>query len=488
MLGSSVFIGMVAVAGVSLVAGTLFALKRIGFHRALAEDRAQMLNNLSEGVYRSSIDGKQISANRALVRLNGFSSEKEMLETVNRTQGDGIAQEWYVDPQRRAEFQRILYRDGEVRDFVSEIHRHKTRERIWISENARLVLCPKTGAPLYYEGTVRDISETVARNNVEQRFNKLADIVPGGLFQMRLAPDGRFSIPYMSRPFVKLLGLPGGQIGTDPRDQVASIHPQDKAAYLLSLDQSARMLAPWRCSFRFRNAETGTYLWVEVSASVEREADGGIIWSGMLADVSDQKRMLGEIERLAYHDILTELPNRRLFVDRVAEAVKINKRRRRHGAVIFIDLDGFKKINDTYGHQAGDRFIRLIGGKLSESVRESDTVSRLGGDEFVILLHDLDSDAAKAEAGAVLVAEKLIARLAEGVPFEGDMLPVGCSMGITMFSGRELTPDQLITQADQAMYRAKALGRGTYVLHADMAAAVPAGREKRLRRAAANAA
>jgi diguanylate cyclase (GGDEF)-like protein len=482
LIASTAFAACLVLAAVAL---RFFSLSRK--QRALAEDRLEMLNNLSEGVYRSSVDGKQISANRALVRLNGFSSEREMLEQVNRTDTDSIALEWYVDPKRRLEFQRILHRDGAVRDFVSEIHRHKTRERIWISENARLVVCPKTGAPRYYEGTVRDISETVARNTAEQRFNKLADIVPGGLFQMRMAPDGTFTVPFMSRPFVRLLGLPGGMMADDPRAQVAAIHPQDKAAYLISLDQSARTLTPWRCSFRFRNAQTGAYLWVEVSASVEREGDGGIVWSGMLTDITEQKRMFGEIERLAYHDILTDLPNRRLFVDRVTEAVKINKRRR-HGAIMFIDLDGFKAVNDTYGHQAGDRFIRLIAARLSESVRESDTVARLGGDEFVILLHDLDSDRAKAEAGVVCVAEKLIARLAEGVSFEGALRPVACSMGITMFNGQKLLPDQLITQADEAMYRAKAQGRGSFVLHSEGQSAAPAGREGRLRRAAANAA
>nr|MCU0831374.1 GGDEF domain-containing protein [Rhizobiaceae bacterium] len=90
----------------------IYSVLRLRHHRALARDREQLINNLSEGVYRSSIDGKQLSANRALVRLNGFSSEREMLDSVNRTHTDAIALEWYVDPRRRAEFQRILHRDG----------------------------------------------------------------------------------------------------------------------------------------------------------------------------------------------------------------------------------------------------------------------------------------------------------------------------------------------------------------------------------------
>nr|MCU0831677.1 hypothetical protein [Rhizobiaceae bacterium] len=121
--------------------------------------------------------------------------------SVNRTHTDAIALEWYVDPRRRAEFQRILHRDGHLKDFVSEIYRHNTRERIWISENARLVVCPRTGAPLLYEGTVRDISESIERREAQSRLNKLADIVPGGLFWCLSTPHGRWtaSTPMTSR-------------------------------------------------------------------------------------------------------------------------------------------------------------------------------------------------------------------------------------------------------------------------------------------------
>jgi PAS domain-containing protein len=104
-----------------------------------AEDSRRLINNLSEGVYRSSMDGRQLSANRALVRLNGYGSEREMLIGVK-----DIGKEWYVDAARRDEFRRVLTRDGFVEDFISEIYRHATRERIWISENARLVVDHRT--------------------------------------------------------------------------------------------------------------------------------------------------------------------------------------------------------------------------------------------------------------------------------------------------------------------------------------------------------
>jgi len=120
--------------------------------RAAEEDYRALFENAVEGIYRSSLDGKQLRANPALVKLNGYSSEAEQIAGVN-----DIATEWYVDPYRRAEFARILEEQGTVTDFESEIYRHKTRERIWISETARLVRAPD-GTPLYYEGTVQDIT------------------------------------------------------------------------------------------------------------------------------------------------------------------------------------------------------------------------------------------------------------------------------------------------------------------------------------------
>jgi diguanylate cyclase (GGDEF)-like protein len=458
-------IEIVLLAGALLAfAAYVFAL-RLAHYRNLAADKTQLLNNLSEGVYRSSIDGRQLSANRALVRLNGFASEREMLDAVNRTGTDAIALEWYVDPSRRADFQRVLHRDGYVADFVSEVYRHKTRERIWISENARLILCPRSGAPLHYEGTVRDITETVNKRQVEKRLNKLADTAPGGLFQMRVAPDGTFSMPYMSRPFCTLLGLIDDQIKQNPAAQVARIHPDDKGRYLAALDHSRRTLTPWRHTFRFRNRNSESHVWLDVNAHVEREADGGIVWSGCLSDVSEQKRLHGEVERLAYHDALTDLPNRRLLLDRLTEACKLNSRRRKHGALVFIDLDGFKAINDTHGHDAGDQFIRLIAEKLQETVRESDTIARFGGDEFVILLHDLDTDLEKARNDTSAVVVKIMANLQKGLAFKGARMPVTCSAGVTVFRGRGASPEGLIAEADKAMYRAKALGRNRYVIH-----------------------
>ena len=139
-----------------------------------------LYDNIGEGVFRSTLDGRMISANPYLVRLNGFHSEAEMLREVN-----DIAGEWYVDPNRRAELHAMLLEKGKVAEVVSEVYRYRTRERIWIEENTRLVRDPRTDEPLYYDGTVREVTETVRRLDLQRRYDQIAAAVSGCLYQHR---------------------------------------------------------------------------------------------------------------------------------------------------------------------------------------------------------------------------------------------------------------------------------------------------------------
>ena len=143
---------------------------------AETQDYRDIYENISEGIYRSSLDGRPVSANPALVRLNGYATEAELLAAV-----DDLGNGWYVAPGRHAEFARLLFEQGRVHDFVSEVYRHKTGERIWISENARLVRDGATGAPLFYEGTIREVTETVRRLQLEQRLRAIIDTIADGV-------------------------------------------------------------------------------------------------------------------------------------------------------------------------------------------------------------------------------------------------------------------------------------------------------------------
>ncbi len=172
-------------------------------------------------------------------------------------------------------------------------------------------------------------------------------------------------------------------------------------------------------------------------------------------DISDRKRSEQRIRFLAEHDVLTELPNRSLCTERLRLAVQQAQRHGRKVAVMFIDLDRFKDINDSLGHHIGDGLLRSVAGRLLEAVRAGDTVSRLGGDEFVVVLADLES----VDEAAHIVHERLIPRVREPHAVEGAELHVSCSVGIAIFPDDATDIDLLMRDADTAMYQAKAGGK-----------------------------
>jgi diguanylate cyclase (GGDEF)-like protein len=183
---------------------------------------------------------------------------------------------------------------------------------------------------------------------------------------------------------------------------------------------------------------------------------------GVARDITDRKRAAQEIERLAFYDALTSLPNRRLLLDRLQRLLLSGQRTRQHGALLFIDLDNFKDLNDTLGHDMGDQLLIQVATRLSASVRECDTVARFGGDEFVVLLEGLDQDAQAASRQAEAVARKLLMALNQPFELAGQQHYSTPSIGLTLFGPERQSVDELLKRADLAMYEAKAAGRNTH--------------------------
>ena len=209
----------------------------------------------------------------------------------------------------------------------------------------------------------------------------------------------------------------------------------------------------------------GSLVWVSLAGSLVRASDGTPRYHiAVIQDISASKRAaqaLKESEEqfriLAQYDVLTGLPNRSLFYDRLAHGIAQAKRHNWILGVLFIDVDRFKYVNDTFGHAAGDKLLKRVSQRLKECVRDEDTVGRLSGDEFAIVLGYLGT----AE-DAALVAKKIISQLNEPFDFEGTELYVTASIGITLYPTDSTDQDQLIRNADVAMYRAKDLGRNNY--------------------------
>ncbi len=246
--------------------------------------------------------------------------------------------------------------------------------------------------------------------------------------------------------------------------------PQDSSA-------SPEELALWLDNNR--RAYQGEVVEDEVEYRVEGEArvfrnvvapikvDGKIIGIvGFNQDVTDRKRAEDEIHRLAFYDPLTHLPNRRLMFDRLQHALIGSGRRKRYGALLLIDLDNFKYLNDTHGHEVGDQLLIEVAKRLKKRIRQGDTAARLGGDEFVVILEDIDGTL-DGSIQAELIGESIRAELNQ--PFQLAGLPNACpvdyhcssSIGIALFDGVKVTAEELLRRADTAMYQAKAAGRNT---------------------------
>ncbi len=200
-----------------------------------------------------------------------------------------------------------------------------------------------------------------------------------------------------------------------------------------------------------------------LSTRLPLRGDDGEIYAlcGISTDITARKTAENEIRQLAFFDPLTRLPNRRLLLDRIEQALAASQRREQQGALLYIDLDHFKKLNDTLGHDVGDELLRLVGVRLRASVREEDTVARLGGDEFVVMIVALDADPRVAATQAETVADKILACFAAPFVLAGRPYRCTASVGIALFADRQNGIDDLLKRADLSMYQAKAGGRNT---------------------------
>ncbi len=178
---------------------------------------------------------------------------------------------------------------------------------------------------------------------------------------------------------------------------------------------------------------------------------------GTLQDITTQKQAQAAVEQMAHYDALTQLPNRALFFDRLRMVLTQSKRNKRPLALFYMDLDGFKHVNDSLGHQAGDLLLIAVADRLRQIVRASDTVARLGGDEFTVILPDL-----RQPEDAIKVAENIIQSIEQPFMIEGRIVEIGISIGITHCVENRFKEDELVQLADQAMYEAKQAGKNTY--------------------------
>jgi diguanylate cyclase (GGDEF)-like protein len=217
---------------------------------------------------------------------------------------------------------------------------------------------------------------------------------------------------------------------------------------------------PATTEFRMR-AKDGAYYWLECRYTPVRDAAGRLVEiEGLLADITERKKAADEIGVLATTDALTGLANRMVFIDRLRQAFAAAQRGAPPFAVLYLDIDRFKDINDTLGHSAGDLLLKSVGERLKGCIRETDLVARLGGDEFAVLQATLGD-----VASAGVLASKIHKALSAPYPLGGTEMRITVSIGISPYMSETVGPDDMLAQADIALYRAKDEGRNQYCFH-----------------------
>ncbi len=286
----------------------------------------------------------------------------------------------------------------------------------------------------------------------------LTRYVPGVIYQFRHDPDGRSSFPFASQGLRELFGITPQSVLNDAEPFFRCIHPEDMPILRAAFRTSARTLAPWDQEFRVVLPARGLR-WLHGRAQPQRLDDGSVLWHGFISDTSERRQAEARLHQLAHYDSLTGLPNRRLLLERIAQALSALRRHAQVGALMFVDLDNFKQINDARGHGVGDRLLCQLGARLARELRTEDVVARLGGDEFIVLAAPLATEADAAGRNARALADKLRELLARPCDIDGVRYASSGSVGITLFPKGEESAEDLLREADIAMHRAKAGGR-----------------------------
>ncbi len=239
------------------------------------------------------------------------------------------------------------------------------------------------------------------------------------------------------------------------------IHPEDRDMVNHTYTESLKTRRPYAIDHRLLLPD-GSIKWVSERCETEFSEDGSPLRSiGTVNDITERKNAELKMQRMAHYDQLTDLPNRFMFFDRLEQGLIRASRNMQNIAVLFLDLDGFKQINDSRGHQAGDLLLKQVAERLHSCLREMDTVARIGGDEFAIILADITN-----QTGVSSVAEKIIRALARSFSVQGTDLNIGVSIGISTFPEHGNRGDMLLSRADAAMYQVKRNGKNGYMFHA----------------------
>lgn len=342
---------------------------------------------------------------------------------------------------------RMLHKDGSLR---------------WILDHASVVQRDNNGKPLRMSGTHTDVtrSKQLAEQlrASENFFQSLAQISPVGIYRT----DVQGQCMFINRKGCELIGMSETQVLSD--GWAMAVMPDDREKVLTEWQSAIQENRDFLLEYRFQHSD-GKIIWVYGQATMIYEEYKHISgYVGTITDITERKATEAYINHFAFHDALTQLPNRRLLRDRMIHAIELNRRTGQQMAVLMLDLDKFKPVNDNLGHAAGDELLKQVGDRIKARLREVDTVARLGGDEFVALIENI-----KHTEHIAHIAAAIIQSLEQ--PFNihpNHQVHISTSIGIAIHPEHGDDVDTLLDNADAALYHAKDQGRGCFAYFSEI--------------------
>ncbi|MBC7984536.1 MAG: PAS domain S-box protein [Candidatus Obscuribacterales bacterium] len=405
---------------------------------------ASIIQHTNDGIITKTLDGTITSWNAAAERLFGYSAAEAIGKSISML----------IPPIQRAEEQQILatIARGTSIDHIETIRVRKDGSSI----NVSIAISPlfdKQNNVIGASKIARDITQQKQAEARLKHYEALVRYSNDAIVSKTL--DG--VVTSWNPAAERLFGYRADEVINQP---LLAIVPPDL------IDEEKLVLARLDRGEIINHIETvrihkdGRRVDISMTISPIIDEFGKVIGASNISrDISVRKLEEAIVTDMAYHDPLTDLANRRLLTDRLARTMFAEERTKRHGALIYIDLDNFKQVNDTAGHDIGDQLLVGVARKIESVVRQNDTVSRLGGDEFAILLDGLSDVGETAAAEAQIVAAKILETLRTSYQIKHMTFDCSPSIGVALFRGREISVTEVLKRADQAMYQAKLSGK-----------------------------
>ena len=415
-----------------------------------SEEKLRGLFELSPlGITLTDMQGRYLEFNDAFLDICGYSES----ELKQLTYWDMIPDSSGTDETRQLD---ALISNQRYASYEKD-YRHKDGRLVPINLNGMIVTAADNQQ--YTWSIIEDVTEkkriAAALQQAIDELNNLIAHIPVGVYKHRIKADGSRQFEFVSPRLCELLELPEKDVYQEQDIILKQIHPHEIANFVSQVNKGQYSNAPFFWEGRLRDGMKVRWLHIEAYRTLLENGD--ILLTGIAYDISQSKEHEQQLNTLANYDCLTGMANRKLLMDRLQQAISQARRNHTSIAVIFLDLDGFKQVNDTYGHDAGDKLLIEIARRLTSNVREGDTVARLGGDEFVLLLLGLEQ-----MDQYQLALQRILDSINEPINLGENIANVSASIGLSQYPTDADEPDTLLRLADQSMYYAKQSGKNRF--------------------------